>query len=194
MKKTIYRLQIARRENGTTAVEFAIVAMVFLLIVLGIMEFGRLLYVWNTVQEVTRRAAREAVVRTADDASLIARMAVFHNETSSGTVRLPAGLEISNAEVKLNYLRADLSAPSPMPVDASGHFDPAKNLAACNSADPNELASCVRFVEACLATDGACANTVKYAPMINLFPFLAIDIPVSRVLMPAESLGFNISE
>lgn len=194
MRKRIATHQFARRETGTTAVEFAFVAMVFLLIAMGIMEFGRLLYVWNTVQEVTRRAAREAVVRTADDASRIARIALFRDEAGSGTVNLPAGLEINNAQVRINYLRVDLTAPNPMPVDAAGRFDPAKNLAACNSADPVELASCVRFVEACLATDGACASTVKYAPMIGLFPFLAIDIPVSRVLMPAESLGFNISE
>lgn len=194
MKKRIGTHQIALRENGTTAVEFAIVAMVFFLIMFGIAEFGRLLYVWNTVQEVTRRAAREAVVRTADDKSMIARMAVFHDETGSGSVKLPAGLEISNAEVRLNYLRVDLTAPSPMPVDAAGRFDPAKNLAACNSADPVELQSCVRFVEACLATNDTCTGSVRYAPMIGLFSFLAINIPVSRVLMPAESLGFNISE
>lgn len=194
MKRRIDACKIARLENGTTAVEFAIVAMVFFLIVFGIMEFGRLLYVWNTVQEVTRRAAREAVVRTADDAARISRMAIFREEGGSGTVHLPAGLEITEAEVRINYLTADLSTPSPMPTDAAGRFDPARNLAACNSAVPEDLKSCVRFVETCLATDGACAGSVRYAPMIGLFPFLAIQIPVSRVLMPAESLGFNIAE
>lgn len=194
MKERIYNYRIARREHGTTAVEFAFVAIAFLLILFGIMEFGRILYVWNTVQEVTRRAAREAVVRTADDAGRISRMAIFRDEAGSGTVHLPAGVEISEAAVRINYLTADLTAPSPMPVDAAGRFDPAANLAACNSAVPLILQSCVRFVEVCLATDGACLTTVAYSPMIALLGFSPINIPVSRVLMPAESLGFNISE
>ena len=174
-----------RREQGTTAVEFAIVAMLFFTIVLGIMEFGRVLYVWNTVQEVTRRAAREAVVRGFADAGKIARSAVFNAEDGSGTAYLPAGLEITSANVKINYLNANLVVADPMPAD------PSDNISACN--DSTRTASCVRFVEACVATDGTCAGSVKYAPMAGLFPFLAIDIPVSSVIMPAESLGFSVS-
>lgn len=174
-----------RKERGATAVEFAIVAMLFFTIVLGIMEFGRVLYIWNTVQEVTRRAAREAVVRNfSSDVGAIQREAVFQ-QGSIGTVYLPAGLEISNANIKINYLNADLAVASPMPAD------PPDNISACN--DITRVASCIRYVEACVAISGDCSESVTYVPMVGLFSFLGIDIPVSRVIMPAESLGFSVS-
>lgn len=185
MTNTRNRVYGGRKERGATAVEFAIVAMLFFTIVLGIMEFGRVLYVWNTVQEVTRRAAREAVVRHFADASMVARSAVFNAETGSGTAYLPAGLEITNAHVRINYLNGALAVASPMPTD------PADNLSACN--DVARVASCIRFVEACVATAGNCTGSINYAPMAGLFPFLAIPIPMSSVIMPAESLGFSVS-
>lgn len=175
-----------RRQRGTAAVEFAIVAMIFFTVIFGIMEFGRLLYLWNTVQEVTRRAAREAVVRNfSTEVGAVQREAIFR-EGSSGAVYLPAGLEISNADVKINFLTGTLAVASPLPAD------PSDNLSACN--DVIRAASCIRFVEACVAVNGDCTGSIKYAPMAGLFPFLAIDIPVSSVIMPAESLGFSVSQ
>lgn len=170
---------------GATAVEFAIIAMVFFTIVLGIMEFGRVLYVWNTVQEVTRRAAREAVVRDFADAGKIQRSAIFGAEGGSDTINLPAAAEITQATIKINYLNGALAVASPMPAD------PVDNVSACN--DATRTSSCIRFVEACLAVSGNCTGLINYVPMAGLFPFLAVGIPVSSVVMPAESLGFTYS-
>ena len=172
------------RQQGTTAIEFALIAMIFLTLLLGIMEFGRVFYIWNSVQEVTRRAAREAVVRDFNtDLDVVRRAAVF--QRGSGAAYLPGGPEVSSVVVQINYLNGNLAPASPMPLD------PADNMSACN--DVNRTSSCIQYVEACVANDGSCADSVTYHPMISLFPFLEIDIPVSRVLMPAESLGFNVS-
>lgn len=173
------------RQRGATAVEFAIVAMLFFTIVFGIMEFGRVLYVWNTVQEVTRRAAREAVVRGFADVGKVSRAAVFNPETGSGTAYLPAAKEITDGNVKINYLNENLVVADPMPLD------PTDNISACM--DATRTPSCVRYVEACVATAGTCTGSVTYKPMAGLFPFLAISIPVSSVIMPAESLGFSVN-
>ena len=43
-------------------VEFAIVALLFFSLLLGIMDFGRLLFTWNAAAEATRWGARIAVV------------------------------------------------------------------------------------------------------------------------------------
>jgi Flp pilus assembly protein TadG len=51
-----------RRQRGATAVEFAIVASLFLMLMLGIMEMGRVLYYWNAAVEATRWGARVAAV------------------------------------------------------------------------------------------------------------------------------------
>lgn len=173
------------RQRGATAVEFAIVAMLFFTIVFGIMEFGRVLYVWNTVQEVTRRAAREAVVRGFADAGKVSRAAVFNPEAGDGTAYLPAAKEITATDVRINYLNQNLVVADPMPLD------PTDNISACM--DATRTASCVRYVEACVATAGTCTGSVTYKPMAGLFPFLAISIPVSSVIMPAESLGFSVN-
>ena len=43
-------------------VEFAIVAVVFFMLLLGIMDFGRMLFKWNAAAEATRWGARLAIV------------------------------------------------------------------------------------------------------------------------------------
>jgi Flp pilus assembly protein TadG len=49
-------------QTGATMVEFAIVAVLFFSLLLGIMDFGRLLFTWNAAAEATRWGARIAVV------------------------------------------------------------------------------------------------------------------------------------
>ena len=55
--------------------------------------------------------------------------------------------------------------------------------------------SCIRFVQACIAVDDTCVSSIPYQPMVvllgNLGIDLAINIPASTVVMPAESLGFT---
>lgn len=48
--------------RGAAIVEFAIVAMVFFVLLVGIVEMGRVLFTWNSAVEATRRGARLAVV------------------------------------------------------------------------------------------------------------------------------------
>ena len=50
------------KSQGAYIVEFAIVAVVFLTILLGIIDFARLLFLWNTANEATLFGARAAVV------------------------------------------------------------------------------------------------------------------------------------
>ena len=184
--KTNHRVRPEQRQHGAAAVEFGLIAIVFFTLLLGIIEFGRVLYLWNTVQEVTRRAAREAVVRdfSATQVDTIQRAAIFR-AGSTGTVKLPAGGEITNLRVNIRYLNAAGNEADPMPSD------PADNIAAC--LDSDRVNSCIRFVEASVCQQqGNSCGPVQYVPMVGLFPFLAINIPVSTVVMPAESLGFRV--
>jgi Flp pilus assembly protein TadG len=57
------RLRGSRAERGAAAVEFAIVLTVLLLILLGIIDFGRLLFVSQAVKSASREGARVAAVR-----------------------------------------------------------------------------------------------------------------------------------
>jgi Flp pilus assembly protein TadG len=185
----------ARPQRGAATVEFALLAIVFFMVLLGIMEFGRLIYVWNTAQEVTRHAAREAVVRDfTTQTGAIKRESIFQGGTS-GAVNLPAGVEITNATVQLVYLAVDAGGNRVAITVGNMPADPADNISACGDA-ARMFTSCIRFVQACIAVDDACVNSIPYQPMVlllaNLGIDLAINIPASSVVMPAESLGFTI--
>lgn len=179
-------------QRGAAAVEFALVAIPFFLLLFGAMEFGRLLYLWNTAQEVSRNAARQAVVTDFNNTTAIAaikRSAVFRS--TDGT--LPAAPEIANANVNIRYLNAAGTLPTVMPAD------PGDNIAAC--LDATRADSCIKFVEVCLSTGNTCQpdESISFVPMISLFSrsgpnstdLTGLRIPLSTVLMPAESLGFQ---
>jgi Flp pilus assembly protein TadG len=50
------------RQAGSALAEMAIVIGLFLMVLFGVIEIARALYVWNTLTEVTRRGARVAAV------------------------------------------------------------------------------------------------------------------------------------
>jgi hypothetical protein len=80
------------RQRGTTTVEFAIVGMVALALLFVIVEFGRILFSLNVLDESARRAARVAAVCAVGD-SAITDAATF--------VNLP---NLTNANVTVEYL------------------------------------------------------------------------------------------
>ncbi len=172
-------------QSGVAAVEFALISVVFFTLLLGIIEFGRFMYLWNTVQEVTRNAARAAVVSDFSAASVdrIRRDAIFRSG-SSGTVWLPAGSELTNLNVNIHYLNQAQAPASPLPSS------PTDNVAAC--LDATRSSSCIRFVEVNVCEQGKReCDPIQYVPMVGLFTIFAIDIPGSTVRMPVESLGLK---
>ena len=172
MLNTIKNVSNTRHaQRGAAAVEFAIIAMLLFTVLFGIIEFGRLFYVINTVQEVTRRAAREAVVLWVDNSntSQAKRIALFSRAS------LPAGAEIRAANIDIQYLTASGGTPSPFPGNAG------ENISACLKEPP---ADCIALVQVSIIN-------ASYVPMVGLFPFLRLRIPASTVTMPAESLGYS---
>lgn len=76
-------------QAGTTVVEFALVAALFLTVLLGIMDFGRILFTWNSAAEATRLGARVSVVCDKGAASVLAQMQKF--------------VPVTSANVKINW-------------------------------------------------------------------------------------------
>lgn len=62
------------RQSGVAAVEFALLAIIFFSLLIGIMEMARVLFYVNTAAEVTRLGARMAVVCDVNDSDIKARM------------------------------------------------------------------------------------------------------------------------
>jgi Flp pilus assembly protein TadG len=65
-----------RAQAGATLIEFALVLVMFLTFALGIVDFSRMLYMWNAATEAARMGARYAVVcdDTLNKAAVLARM------------------------------------------------------------------------------------------------------------------------
>lgn len=159
------------RQRGVAAVEFAIVCLLFFILLFGILEFGRMLYVYNTMQEVTRRGARAAVVRWVDQTAAITSIALF------GGTSIPAGAEVGTTNITIEYLNKAGDPAAPLPAD------PGDNLSACG--DITRTAECIYSVRVSIVN-------VTYSPMVSLFSFLGIAMPPSAVTMHAESMGFEI--
>ena len=74
LKLRAFITSLLKDESGSNAVEFATVAPILLLIVLGIMQFGMILFTYNNMVQAAREAARTLAVQetTAADAQTIA--------------------------------------------------------------------------------------------------------------------------
>lgn len=58
-----------RNERGSTLVEFALVLLIAMTILLGIMEFGRAVWIYGTIAHAAREGTRFAIVRGAESAA-----------------------------------------------------------------------------------------------------------------------------
>jgi Flp pilus assembly protein TadG len=62
------------RSRGVAAVEFALISALFFTSLFGVLEMGRMLWIWNAAVEATRLGARMAVVCDIGDADIKTRM------------------------------------------------------------------------------------------------------------------------
>jgi hypothetical protein len=182
-----------RREGqaGSFAVEFALVLLVFLTVIFGTIELARAMYIFSTLQEVTRRAARLAAnVDFRDEGSKdrVRQKAIFLN--APGTLIFSA--PVTDRHIKIDYLalirNGDGSmTPTPIPPE-SLPAGPGRNRFNC-SGNPNS-ATCVRLVRVRICAPGGTTCTpVRYQPIVPLIT-LPINLPMSTAIVTSESLGF----
>lgn len=179
-------------QRGATVAEFALSVVCFFAAMFFVMEMTRALYLWNTLQDATRRAAATAAISDFSNAaamSAIRQAAVLRD--SPGT--LPLGVPVTDAHIRIDYLSLTRNADKSLSMTPI----PAASLPACPArahlnciADPNG-ASCIRFVRARLCAPGAdeCGE-VRYQP---LFPLTGITpaLPQAATIVKAESLGYQ---
>ena len=71
-------LRFARGASGAVAVEFALMLPVYIVFVLGVMEFGRWIWIRNTMEMAAESAARYgAITSGATDASIETQAATY---------------------------------------------------------------------------------------------------------------------
>lgn len=75
-----------KRHLGATMIEFALVLILFLTIMLGIVDFARMLWTWNAASEATRWGARTAVVCERNSAAVLASMQQYLPQLKAANV------------------------------------------------------------------------------------------------------------
>lgn len=96
-----------RQQAGAYTVEFAFSIGIFMFILFGVIEVGRILYTWSALTLVTQRGARVAAVCPLNDA-LIAQIAVFATNSNNDSRIIPG---VSTNNISLSYLD-EAGAPS----------------------------------------------------------------------------------
>lgn len=108
-----------RKQRGATAVEFALVLLLFFMFLLGILDYSRMLFTFNAANEATRAGARYAVVcdSTANEAQVLAKMKALLPQISDIDMAwVPAGCNSSTCEgVTVSIANLDFQWISPLP-------------------------------------------------------------------------------
>jgi hypothetical protein len=173
------------RQRGVAAVEFALLAGLFFMVLFGIIEIARYTFLLNTLQEVTRHAARDAAVTDFSNAGELAKVqqrAIFR--TTAGELVLSGNID--DTSVQIDYLSFDGTPVSPHPAC------PALNISNCID-DPHGP-SCIRFVRVRICEKDTSCQRVPYAPMSgllnNLFPSgaNAVRLPLATTVTPIQSM------
>jgi Flp pilus assembly protein TadG len=176
------------RQAGSVAVEFALVAIIFFMVVFATLELARMEFLLNTLEEVTRRAAAAAANVDYRDTTALQKVqtdAVFR--TSSGPLAL--GTPVTSDNVKIDYLSVskatwDVSHMSTLPSC------PAANRLNCTT-DP-DADNCIRFVRARVCASMDSAGNCTTLPYQMIFPFLDLSgmkLPSAETIVPAGTLG-----
>lgn len=86
------------RQSGSTAVEFALVLLLFLTFLLAVTDFGRMLYTWNAAAEATRAGARYAAVCDSgtNKAQVLAKMQMMMPQLTNENLSLVWQDELGN--------------------------------------------------------------------------------------------------
>ena len=151
----------ARQQRGLYVVEFAIVGGIFFLVLFAVIEVGRLLFTWNILADVTRRAARIAAVCPVNHSG-IAPVAIYNGPTGTGASPIINGL--TTGQLKISYLDADgveLGDPAGIP----NYF-------------------LIEYVKAEIDPD----SPYQHELLIPGF-WQTIDAPAFATVLPRESLG-----
>ncbi|MYM66248.1 pilus assembly protein [Pseudoduganella sp. FT55W] len=180
------------KQGGATLAEFALSVVIFFTAMFFVMETARAVYVWNTLQDATRRAAHAAAMSDFSNPAVMDRIrqaAVLRDNAGP----LPLGTPVSDAHLRIDYLALTRNADGSLamtPIPAAGMPScPVRAHLNC-IANPNG-ANCIRFVRARLCSpDSDACDDVQYEPLL---PLTAINhaLPQATTIAKAESLGYQ---
>lgn len=114
-----------KRERGAAVAEFAVACLFFFTVLIGIIEFGRLLYTHSALTDAARRGARYASLHT-EDAACVRNIVIYgekHVDSSCNPTGPPLinGLNAQGVNINVTYVGADTDnlPEDETPIDTS---------------------------------------------------------------------------
>jgi len=92
-----------RNERGASIAEFSVVALFFFMIIFGIIEFGRLLYIHNALTDASRRGARYAALHALND-PCVPNAIIYGESHINQTTCVPSGPPLINGLTSANIV------------------------------------------------------------------------------------------
>ena len=162
------RRAFKKSERGAAVAEFAVACLFFFTVLIGIIEFGRLLYTHNALTDAARRGARYASLHT-EDAGCVQNIVIYgekHVDADCQPTGPPLinGIKAQGVNIAVTYAGADTDndPEDDEPIDTSY----GSNLGTATVAIEN-------------------FNFRLGIPLLNL----TITMPDYRTTMSAESAG-----
>ena len=157
-----------KSEKGAAVAEFAVACLFFFTVLIGIIEFGRLLYTHNALTDAARRGARYATLHS-ENAACVKNIVIYgekHVDTDCQPTGPPLinGITAQGVVINVTYAGADTDndPEDETPIDTSY----GSNLGTATVAIEN-------------------FNFTLGIPLLNL----TINMPDYRTTMSAESAG-----
>ena len=117
-----------REDRGNSLVEFALIAFMFVIVLAGVVELGRMVLVYNTIANAAREGTRYAIVHGADQTvspsgpgNVTNVQTVVKNFASAGLVDTTA------LTITVSYPNGDNNAGSTVAVKVLYTYDPFVN-------------------------------------------------------------------
>ena len=122
---------IRRNDRGQSLVEFALVLPIFLLLIFGVVDAGRLVYTYNTISNAARDGARVAIVNQSTTGTATCDTTQPTAWPTGCAVASGIGLNLADADVVVSYRDAADAAACATPiigciavVTVTGRFTP----------------------------------------------------------------------
>lgn len=97
MKNPLRKRQSSQR-RGAALIEFAVVAPLLMMVLVGTIEFGRAMLIQNSVTAAAREAAREATLPSATDQTVVATAKTYTTQVPDDEVTVTISPALSSVE------------------------------------------------------------------------------------------------
>lgn len=92
-----------RHERGATLVEYALVVSILIVFVLGIIEFARIIFTYNTLANAAREGARYGIIHPHDTAGVESATRALSTGLDSALLAIQTTWSSDAVQVRIDY-------------------------------------------------------------------------------------------